>query len=717
MRLESAHIGNFKLLHDVPLTFSSDPARPLTVIRAENGSGKTSILHALRWAMYGERGIPQGMRLISTANPSGQTVTVQVRMEFTTSDPYSGLEAHYRLIRTCEETPGQGDRFTRTADRLRLLRQTDRGEEEIEEGKGSEVAALLPFSLAEVFFTNGDDVQRFLAGGLLAERERQDAVHSAIRQLLGLDDVQTAEARLVSVARKLRREFTSRGGEHLKASQEELDGLTDRIEQERSTLATFDHRIVAVDEQIRLDERELEGIKGIGDLESIQLRISNLKRDIVHLEEEEHGIRRELKALLSSEDLSRSFIGDKLDAGLASLTDLADRHVIPGHSVEVLVDRLQLGVCICGEDLSPGHPRYVHVFDLVNEQRDIIPRIQRLTALWHEARSSQNAAQAAIADGRSIAQRVVSLKERFTRCRDLQRRKNDDLRLEEARRREIQEERVQDLTQRIQSNRKKRSEYDRDVGEVRGRLAGLEEARQLCKARVDEAERQSSLNAVSRRRSVVADDLLNVARGTLSRLKSTYVKRVSERMNNLFLDIVGAEPGADTSVFTGVSIDESNYDIVIHSLEGRTFDADTELNGASQRALTLSFIWALMEVAGREAPRIIDTPLGMTSGAVKQRMVEILSKPMTPDTLAYQVILFMTRSEIRDIESLITDRGGVVKTLTCSKDYPRDLVHDWSDGVPTVRACDCNHLQICPICERRQDTTYGRFTRRTEDHS
>ena len=59
MRLNSVHITNFKLLEDIEISFSTEPARPLTVIRAENGSGKTSILQALRWAMWGEEGIPQ----------------------------------------------------------------------------------------------------------------------------------------------------------------------------------------------------------------------------------------------------------------------------------------------------------------------------------------------------------------------------------------------------------------------------------------------------------------------------------------------------------------------------------------------------------------------------------------------------------------------------------------------------------------------------------
>ena len=38
------------------------------------------------------------MRLTSTAVPSGEAVTVQVRVEFTTADPYSGDVVRYRLI-------------------------------------------------------------------------------------------------------------------------------------------------------------------------------------------------------------------------------------------------------------------------------------------------------------------------------------------------------------------------------------------------------------------------------------------------------------------------------------------------------------------------------------------------------------------------------------------------------------------------------------------
>lgn len=706
MRLESVHIKNFKLLEDIKLQFSSDLLRPLTVIRAENGSGKTSVLYALRWGMYGEKGIPVQMRLTSTAKPPGKPVPVQVRLEFTTTDPYSDVEARYRLIRTCEEIPREGDKYERGDERRRLLRWTERGEEEIEGNAiDSFISTMLPFSLADVFFTNGDDVQRFISSGQQAEQERQEAVHKAIRQLLGLDYVEQAEKHLVTVAKRMKRELAAAGSEALRIAQDHLNGVEDRISEQKTNLSDQSHRIDAVDEQIRRDESELDSIKGVGDLETIQARIHTLEEDFKHLETEEIRIRRQMREYLQSEDISKYFFDDKLQTGLTKLRDLADSNVIPGTSVEVLRDRLHLGTCICGEKLEEGHSRHTHIQQLIDEQQEITPRLQRLTALWHEARN--RIFSTPDADETSSSDRISLLREQFTQCRDRQRIKVAELNGEREKRGQIDEERIRMLSQRLQSSRAKLSKFNQEYGQINGLIQQLEEQRQLFEGRVAEETRKSELSKVLRRRSSVAADLVSLTQGTLGRLKSIYVQRVSARMNDLFLGIVGADPSLDANVFTGVSINEK-YDIIIHTLEGRTLDADTELNGASQRALTLSFIWGLMQVAERRAPRIIDTPLGMTSGAVKQRMVETLTKPVDSTGLPYQAVLFLTRSEIRDIEPLIAERAGSITTLTCSEHYPVDLINDWGAGIPMVRTCECNHTEVCHVCERRNDA--GKFT-------
>ena len=56
---------------------------PLTVIRAENGSGKTSVLQALRWAFYGAKALDDLLVRISPADwPDGEPCTISVEIEF-----------------------------------------------------------------------------------------------------------------------------------------------------------------------------------------------------------------------------------------------------------------------------------------------------------------------------------------------------------------------------------------------------------------------------------------------------------------------------------------------------------------------------------------------------------------------------------------------------------------------------------------------------------
>ena len=419
MRLESAHISNFKLLEDVELKFSTDPDRPLTVVRAENGSGKTSTLQALRWGMWGEPGIPPGMSLTSTEVPAGKPITVQVRLDFTERDIYSDAETRYRIIRSCTETRGEGDSYARDSERVRLLQLTDSGDKDIEEGKQGRINAMLPLSLADVFFTDGDSVQSFVAGK--SEADRQEYVHKAIRQLLGFDDVERAEELLDPISKKFRRELRASGSVELKNAEEALRKIENELAEKRAQRSQILDRISHADAQIHEDERELDRIKGIGDLEAIQARIRQLDSDMEHLDREEVEIRQQMKDILQCEELSRKTLSDKLLAGIEVLAELTDRRVIPGLSLGLLHDRLELGECICGVELAEGGERHSHVKDLIQSQAETEPRRERLTTLRHEARDIVADPQSSSVDGESLNSRLANLKLRFITCKDRQR--------------------------------------------------------------------------------------------------------------------------------------------------------------------------------------------------------------------------------------------------------------------------------------------------------
>ena len=442
MRLQSVHITNFKLLEDIELHFSHDLDRPLTVIRAENGSGKTSILQALRWAIWGEQAIPPGMPLTSATVPVRQPVTVQVSVDFSERDMYSGEQARYRLIRTCDETRGEGDDFERVGSRERLLLRTDQGSVDIEEGRQARISAMLPLSLADVFFTDGDAVQNFVSGIDQSERERQEYVHQAIRQLLGFDEVESAEKVLGTISRSFRRELRDSGSVELKVAEEKLEELEDSLAGKQGDRSRTRTRIEGVDQQIREDERELDRIRGIGDLDALQARIRQLTADIRHLEAEEDNLRRQMKDTLQSEDLSRRMLWNWLRSGVDILAELEDKNVIPGMSVGLLYDRLDIGVCICGIDLTEGDTKHTHILELIEGQRRTEPRIQRLTELRYESRDITTAAPKSPREDRSFAQSLEALRKQFTDCKDQQRQKDGDLRVERDRLSQIDEERV-----------------------------------------------------------------------------------------------------------------------------------------------------------------------------------------------------------------------------------------------------------------------------------
>ena len=67
MKIIRAEFHNFRLLRDISLDFSVDKKRKLTVIRAENETGKTTILTALQWTLYGDDALPGKPQRVSTS--------------------------------------------------------------------------------------------------------------------------------------------------------------------------------------------------------------------------------------------------------------------------------------------------------------------------------------------------------------------------------------------------------------------------------------------------------------------------------------------------------------------------------------------------------------------------------------------------------------------------------------------------------------------------
>ena len=96
-----------------------------------------------------------------------------------------------------------------------------------------------------------------------------------------------------------------------------------------------------------------------------------------------------------------------------------------------------------------------------------------------------------------------------------------------------------------------------------------------------------------------------------------------------------------------------------------------------------------------EAPNLIDTPLGMMSGYVKTSVL------LNTIQESFQLVLFLTRSEIAGCEDILDESMGNVTTLTNTAHYPLMLKNDTGIDGERILQCGCDHRISCSLCERR----------------
>ena len=248
MKLLRVRIDNFRLLKEVELDFSTDTDRNLSIIRAANESGKTTLLTALQWGLFGDDALPeQGKNFrhspLDASSGERKHVTVSVELDYEVGD------STYRLIRSVKETVKGGD-YEKGAPNVLLFQLNQSGFDPIPNAD-AHTRPLLPEDLREVFFTDGDRALSFIEG---ARDAQMKSVEGAIRSLLGLGVMEKALEHVREVSRELNRKVRREAGNQ------------DKLKKASERLAFLQEKIPKFEEQINLAKRA-------------RLRLEDLEKD------------------------------------------------------------------------------------------------------------------------------------------------------------------------------------------------------------------------------------------------------------------------------------------------------------------------------------------------------------------------------------------------------------------------------------------------------
>ncbi len=702
MKLIRAEFKNFRLLRNLSITFNTDNGKKLTVIRAENESGKTTILNALQWALYGDDALP-GRRREYRLHPidwnasEGARVPISVTVDFETTSPPTRrgqrgvTSTRYRIIRSTYETV-RDEGWDVGPTNVHLFRLTEIGSEEMSPPEAI-IREELPTELREVFFTDGDRALSFIEAEVASSTKRR-RVEGAIRSLLGLDVIEGALSRV----KKTRNEVDRRVKEAVPSQEvavvaQELDELRAERDQLEEKIRDADKQFTVFDERYASINKQIEDVLAKGNREELARQLANVRESIKKLDEQLTEAHKMHAELCRSFSLTRDLMGTALGSSFAILNELRVQGKIPNSTIPVLEERLNEETCICGERIAGHAPdalrRREHIQGLIESSRRADQIQTVMTELYFASMPFQPVDVLGKDGWVSKYNMVAARRGELNDERDRLGRRQKSL---EAQISQIPDSDVQGLQQMKREYLSKRDRYNSDrahflsdLDNVNRQLVELDNRyRALLRRQRQGAEFMADLDAVQ--------DIQTVLTRALERLTTDELHKVSTRMNSIFLEMIGADP-SQGAIIQSAAVTE-DFDIIVYGLNGRVLNPDRDLNGASRRALTLAFILALTNVSEVEAANVIDTPLGMMSGYVKTSALTTAIRESS------QLILFLTRSEIAGCEGILDAEAANVITLTNPAHYPVMLVNDPGVNERAVMLCDCNHRVECNICQR-----------------
>ena len=743
LRLRRIEIDNVVCFESIVIEPSTDPEKRLTVIRAENGSGKTTFLRALRWGMYGERGLPGNATRFSLHpvwwQPSHDGIKTRVSIEFETDGSTrhhsvgSTTTTVYQLLRsvtTIGKSAARDDEpdFRRIHEQTQLMvKEGDGTWVKHDADVGIVVDQLLPWGLRDFFVMDADEATDFVGGSENKVMQRKDVIAkttAAVHSLLGIDVFREASKRVLGIARAFGAQATKAIGDAtLTALQDELDQF--RAEKAELQEKIVEQRTQRADLEDRLGQRrnalETE-LKGVGAAEELRTRLNDYNRQHSRTKNERKNRLGLLAGELEATDLLASLASSKISVAYDMLRPLYEQGHIPLRHLSFVRDLLESGVCVCGQDLSEDGLHRRHVAERIAESEERVEVADYLGHVHDAAKSLMDHVAATSWDDRSsqLAGDLAAFDKGLS---------NLDLEIRDINKKldNLDEEKIQVIRDEIATLEAQMSKLSRDLpldeaalSVLTGKIDSL--GKQIHQRQRTEREAADKQSAEDMANLVV--DVLNRAYGSI---QAEQVGELSRRMNRLFVQMAANVSDDDFEEIqrnkatlkmiaeVGLRpIEDKPEEYEIYALNSRgRYMPPIEINGASRRVLALSFVLALCRESRTYAPLIADSLLNFMSGAVRRNTLRITAENSS------QPILLLTGSDLESSSEAeaVAQYAGATYTLTGQWDSidaggGGDVVR-WSEQRQIALVCSCGPRQYCDICEREGQAGSPGWSRRT----
>lgn len=356
MRIDRIALKNFFRYYGTQtIVFSKETNKNVTVIRGENGTGKTTLLNAFYYVMYGD--VMEPLKLDNMLNlraaeelREGEVISASVGMEFE--------ERNERyLVNREEKFEKINGKIVHDKHKYIEIYRIDSITGNAEKEDDDFIEKIIPKRLRSFFFFDGERINK------LAQVDGKEEIKKAILDILGVTMLDNMSKDL----EQIKTEYTKELSKFSDAEGQEIADLLDGYRIEKNIC---NEKLEKEKENIKNEERARERAKNY--LSQCNSEVIREKRN--QIEEIENNIVRNKKSILNVNSDIKTLISNKLKVKLMSpyfeeilkvLDDKREKGQLPSNiKTQFLDDLLERGMCICGCHLEEDSEGYKNIIEL-----------------------------------------------------------------------------------------------------------------------------------------------------------------------------------------------------------------------------------------------------------------------------------------------------------------------------------------------------------------
>jgi DNA sulfur modification protein DndD len=631
MKINKLAIENIGLLvgsHEFDLSSSTDKdiSKPIVLIGGLNGSGKTTMFDAIKLCLYGRsmfnritdedynQYLYDKIHYSKITGKLAEFASVSLQFDYS----HFGVVSSYSITRRWEFNKNKiKESFSVYKDDEVLDSVQKKFWQDF-------IKELIPIGLSELFFFDGEKIQKIISG------DNDSEFRNSIKSLLGIDLIERLITDLkIYQTRNLKRKITTKLNEELESFETKREKLDCNLQKINSQLASLENNVLNNENDIEKYRNKITA-QGGSFLESkndLKIEAGILEEKIIDIEENMRVIASDNLPIAILESLAmrlKSYLQSELISRESKITDKA----LQTKKTELLS---KLKANLKQLDIKEDYQKKFNLF--LENEIDIIfsPELKKQVKeiFFFSSKLSQQIIDVIDNATRSIPQQLYDMKSTYeTSHRKLQQVRRS---INQAPAEELMKPMFDKMNQLVSKQvglQSQKSMLQEDKHQIEIQIALID--REINK--LLDSQKQYKKNDT---KLMLSEKTLNVLRKYKAELA---IKKVNEleRMFKMSFNLLHRKK----IMIDKISIDPVTFEINLYDSSKKRIVKEN-LSSGEKEIYAIALISALAKVSGHNLPFIIDTPLGRLDSEHRLNLI----KNFFPRA-SHQMIIFSTNTEV-----------------------------------------------------------------------